>query len=147
MSPHRASFVFACALIAASVAGCKKSNGVMCDPPVDPTCPEAGPPPSFDEVYQKVFVLYCVSCHNVDSSVEPNKPLTTYQQIYGQNGMNAEAILSQVFRNCAMPPPNADAQLPDDNADGGDGGLGPRQMLLNWLVCGAKNTDAGATER
>lgn len=146
MSPRRVSFLCVWTLIAA-VAGCKKSNGVMCDSPVDPTCPEAGPPPSFAEVYQKVFVPYCVSCHNADGGVESKTPLTTYAQIYGQNGTEAVQIITQVFRNCAMPPSNADAQLSEGNADGGDGGLGPRQMLFEWLGCGAKNTDAGSTER
>jgi len=141
-----ASLVCAWALIAA-LAGCKKAENVMCDPPVSPTCPAVVP--SFaNEVYPKVFVPYCVSCHS-SIGIESGRPLTTYQQIYGQGGSEAGEIFAQVFENCLMPPSNAPAQLTDTQSDGGDGGGdvdagdggagGARQALLDWLVCGAPN--------
>jgi uncharacterized membrane protein len=64
-------------------------------------------------------------------------PLLTYQQIYGQNGMEAHEIYTQVFAYCLMPPSNAPAPLTD----------GGRQILFNWIACGAPNSpavDAGA---
>jgi|ERR1035438_3036763 uncharacterized membrane protein len=131
MWPHRASFACVAVLIAA-LTSCKKPDAVVCDPPVNPTCP--GTAPSFaSDVYPNVFVPFCVSCHS-STGVESKTPLTSYQQIYVQAG----AIITQVFENCAMPPSN-EPQLTDD-ADGGDAAaLGARQTLLDWLVCGAPN--------
>ena|ERR1022692_1984647 len=138
MRPRRASFVCAWTLIAA-LAGCKKSDGIVCDPPVNPTCPAAGAPSFANDVYPNVFVPFCVSCHS-SIGLESGRPLTTYSQIYGQNGVEAGAIFTQVFENCLMPPSNAPAQLTDADADGGDGAsTAARQTLLDWLVCGAPN--------
>ena len=137
MSPRRASFVCVWTLIAAA-AGCKKPDGIVCDPPVNPTCPMVVP--SFaNDVYPNVFVPFCVSCHS-SIGVESNSPLTTYGQIYGQNGTEAGEIFAQVFENCMMPPSNAPAQLTGGDGDGGDAAATvARQTLLDWLVCGAPN--------
>jgi hypothetical protein len=134
-----ASFVGVLALLA-GVSGCRKSgDGVACDPPVDPTCP--GVAPSFaNDVYPNVVRPFCaVPCHS-STGVEFSMPLTSYQQIYGQNGQEAGEIFTQVFENCLMPPSNAPAQLTDGDGDGGAGDAGDanaRQTLLDWLVCGA----------
>ena len=116
-------------------AGCKETpSGIACMPPQNPTC--SGTAPSFStDVNPNVFMAFCVTCHS-PTGVEPSMPLTSYQQIYGANGQEATEIFTQVFENCMMPPSNAPAQLAD--ADGGDA-LGPRQTLLDWLVCGAPN--------
>jgi hypothetical protein len=133
MPARLVSFVCFWTLIA-STAGCKKSEGVACDPPVNPSCP--GVSPSFaNDVYPNVFVPFCVSCHS-SIGVESTTPLTNYAQIYGQMGVEAGEIFTQVFVSCQMPPSNAPAELTDD--EGGDA-LGPRQTLLDWLACGAPN--------
>jgi hypothetical protein len=139
MRPRRASFAWACTLIAA-VAGCKNPAGVACDPPVVPACPDPRVAPSFvNDVYPNVFVPFCVTCHS-PTGVESRTPLTTYQQIYGENGVEAGEIFTQVFEACLMPPSNAPAQLTDTEADGGDGDAqGARQTLLDWLSCDAPN--------
>jgi hypothetical protein len=136
----RAASVACVWTLIAALAGCKKSEGVACDPPVNPTCP--GVSPSFaNDVYPNVFVPFCVSCHS-SIGVEPGMPFTTYQQIYGQAGAEAQEIFNQVFEDCLMPPLNAPAQLTDSDAgadaDAG-GALGARQTLLDWLSCGAQN--------
>jgi hypothetical protein len=141
MRCRRASFVPALALLA-GFCGCKQSGaGVVCDPPVNPTCP--GVAPSFaNDVNPNVFKPFCASpCHSPGGQ-EFSMPLTSYQQIYGQNGQEAGEIFTQVFENCLMPPSNAPAQLPDGDSDGGAGDAGDanaRQTLLDWLVCGAPN--------
>jgi hypothetical protein len=139
----------------AGFSGCKKSGeGVACDPPVNPTCP--GVSPSFaNDVYPNVIRPFCaVPCHS-SIGQEYSMPLTTYQQVYGQNGQEAGEIFTQVFENCLMPPSNA-AQLTAGDGDAGTGdaaagtgdaaaGTGnaadtnPRQTLLDWLTCGAPN--------
>jgi hypothetical protein len=139
MRCRRAWFVLALAL--AGLSACKKSgDGVACDPPMNPTCP--GVAPSFaNDVYPNVFVPFCVSCHS-SIGVEFGTPLTTYEQIYGQNGQEAGEIFTQVFENCLMPPSNAPAQLTDGDGDGGMGdaeAANSRQTLLDWLTCGAPN--------
>jgi hypothetical protein len=133
MCPRRASFACAAALLAA-LASCKKPDPVACDPPVNPTCP--GVAPSFaGDVYPNVFVPFCTTTCHSSGGLEPSMPFSTYQQIYVEAG----GIFTQVFENCAMPPSTA-PQLTDDAADGGDAAmLGPRQTLLDWLVCGAPN--------
>jgi hypothetical protein len=144
MRRRLASFAGVLALLASLAAetGCKKSNdGVVCDPPADPTCPSVVP--SFaNDVYPNVFVPFCTGpCHS-PIGVESKTPLTTYQQIYGQNGQEAGEILNQVFENCLMPPSNAPAQLTDGDGDGGspDSATGnARQTLLDWLACEAPN--------
>ncbi|HZL18384.1 MAG TPA: hypothetical protein VFG23_11635 [Polyangia bacterium] len=138
----------ALALLADS-SGCKSSGeGVACDPPVNPTCP--GVSPSFaNDVYPNVIRPFCaLPCHS-SIGQEFSMPLTTYQQIYGQNGQEAGEIFTQVFEDCLMPPSNAPAQLTDGDGDAGTGdaaagtadaaATNPRQTLLDWLVCGALN--------
>jgi hypothetical protein len=129
----------ACAgMLIAALAGCKKTDAVMCDPPVNPTCP--GVSPSFaSDVYPNVFVPFCVSCHSA-TGVEPSMPLTSYQQIYGPMGAEAQRIFTQVFEDCLMPPSNAPAQFSDGDADVGDASASAaRQSLLDWLTCGAQD--------
>ena len=138
MRARPASFVCVWTLLAAfwALAGCKKTEGVACDPPVSTTCP--GVSPSFaNEVYPNVFVPFCVSCHS-SIGVESSMPLTSYQQIYGPMGAEAQRIFTQVFEDCLMPPSNAPAQLSDGDADDA-GGPGVRQTLLDWLTCGAQD--------
>jgi hypothetical protein len=133
------SAALACAwTLIAALASCKKTEGVMCDPPVSPTCP--GVSPSFaDDVYPNVFVPFCVSCHS-SLGVEPSMPLTSYQQIYGPMGAEAQRIFTQVFEDCLMPPSNAPAQFSDGDADAGDASASAaRQTLLDWLTCGAQD--------
>jgi mono/diheme cytochrome c family protein len=96
--------------------------------PVDPPCPDAIP--SFTrDVYPNVFAISCVRCHS-STGEEPKTPLTNYQQIYGNGGVEAREIYFQVFEACLMPPPNAPEQLFDDQ----------RQKLLDWFGCGAPDT-------
>jgi hypothetical protein len=137
---RRARFVFALAL--AGLSACKQSGqGVVCDPPVNPTCP--GVAPSFaNDVNPNVFKPFCaMPCHS-PGGTEFSMPLLTYQQIYGQNGQEAGEIFTQVFEDCLMPPSNAPAQLTDGDGDGGLGdaeAANARQTLLDWLTCGAPN--------
>ena len=103
---------------------------------MNPTCPAVAP--SFaNEVYPNVIKPFCATpCHS-PGGAESSMPFQTYQQIYGQNGQEAGAILTQVFRNCSMPPSNA-PQLPDGDGDGGAGdaeAANLRQTLLDWLIC------------
>ncbi len=96
--------------------------------PVDPPCPDAVP--SFTrDIYPNVFALSCVRCHS-PTGEEPKKPFTSYQQIYGANGAEANDIYIQVFQACLMPPPGAPEQLSDVQ----------RQKLLDWFGCGAPDT-------
>lgn len=96
-----------------------------CPPaPVDPPCP--GAIPSFEgDIYPNVFAAVCVHCHS-PTGEEPSMPLTTYQQIQSR----AQAIYSQVFLSCLMPPSNAPEPLSDVQ----------RQKLLDWFGCGAPDS-------
>jgi hypothetical protein len=87
----------AVAALALTVSSCKKSGVECTPPPSNLTCPEAGAP-SFSDVYQTVFQPVCNNCHAPDGS-EAVMPLTTYAQIYGTNGMEAQRIFSQVFNS------------------------------------------------
>ncbi len=108
---------------------CKSAGGQeTCPPaPVDPPCADA--PPSFaQDIYPQVFQPTCVRCHS-PTGEEPKTPLTSYQQIYGSNGVTAKEIYYQVFQACLMPPPSAPEALSDIQ----------RQRLLDWFACGAPN--------
>lgn len=120
----------ALAALAACGTGCKQQMAApSCPPaPVDPPCPEAVP--SFaQDIYPNVFAATCVHCHS-PTGEEPGVPLTTYQQIYGTDGVMAREIYFQVFQACLMPPPSAPAPLSDQQ----------RQKLLDWFGCGAPNS-------
>jgi hypothetical protein len=113
--------------------GCPKM-GVDCPPAAPLVCPDGGGP-TFSDVYQNVIVPVCDRCHSPGGQ-EAVKPLTTYQQIYGNNGVEASAIRNQI-QSCLMPPANQPEVLTDDE----------RQLLLAWIACGAPNdpvTDGGA---
>jgi uncharacterized membrane protein len=73
-------------------------------------------------VQPQVFQVSCVPCHN-PTGQEPQISFTSYQQIEVWAG----PIHSQVFEACAMPPAGATQTLTDPQ----------RQMLLDWLACGA----------
>ena len=93
-------------------------------------CPEAGAP-SFADVYMNVISPACIQCHSPGGQ-EANKPLTTYQQVYGE----ASQIRNQVFYQCLMPPSDAPDMLTDDQ----------RQMLWDWIACGAPAMTGPATD-
>ena len=110
-----------------SAAGCHSTPApASCPPaPVDPPCPDAKP--SFDDVYQNVFLPTCVlRCHEPGGQ-ESRTPLTSYQQVYGTDGTMAREIYFQVFQSCLMPPPGQPEVLTDEQ----------RQKLLDWFGCGA----------
>ena len=106
----------------ALTAGCGSSSARSCPPtPSDPTCPDAAP--SFAQaVDPQVFQVSCVPCHRPGGE-ESKIPFTSYQQI----SVWATEIHNQVFEACAMPPPGAAQTLTDPQ----------RQLLLDWLACGA----------
>ncbi|HSY41676.1 MAG TPA: hypothetical protein VLA79_19185 [Polyangia bacterium] len=142
MSPRLLSRAGVLALALASF-GCKKS-GVECMPPPVPVvaCPDGGGP-SFVTDVLPIFQRVCDNCHSPDApAADQETPfLTNYQQIYGPRGSEAGAINVQVFDNCSMPMPPADAPVPL-TAD-------QRQTLLAWLACGAPDSpaaDAGAVD-
>jgi hypothetical protein len=122
--------------LAVTSAGCPKT-AVDCTPPPQPLVVSDAGCPSFSTVYTNVFMPVCGQCHRPGGQ-EAKTPLQTYQQIYGQGGMEANEIFTQVFESCLMPPSNA---APPLDAAG-------RQMLLDWIACGAPNdspaVDAGA---
>ena len=104
-------------------AGCHSTPPpASCPPaPVDPPCPDAKP--SFDDVYQNVFLPTCVlRCHE-PGGLDSGHPLMSYQQVQA----NAGEIYSQVFQNCWMPPPGQPEVLTEQQ----------RQKLLDWFGCGA----------
>jgi len=116
----------ALATLALSAAGCKKSGVDCVPPPANLVCPEAGAPSFAGDVYPNVFVPVCNNCH-APGGAEANRPLTSYQLIYGTNGTEARSIFNQVFESCLMPPGNAPEPLTDTE----------RQTLLDWFACGA----------
>ena len=95
-------------------------------PPTNLVCPEAGAPSFSGDVYPNVFVPFCNNCH-APGGVEANRPLTSYQLIYGTNGSEARSIFNQVFESCLMPPAGATEPLTGVE----------RQTLLDWFACGA----------
>jgi mono/diheme cytochrome c family protein len=126
----RWSLGLAVAVAAAAGPGCKSSApAATCPPaPVDPPCPDAVP--SFEhDIYPSIFAPACVPCHS-STGVEPNSPLTSYQQIYGTDGTMAREIYFQVFQACLMPPPDGPELLLDEQ----------RQKLLDWFGCGAPDS-------
>ncbi len=131
MSPRRLSKAGLLALALASF-GCQKSGAVDCMPPPVVACPDGGGPSFEDDVYPNVFAPDCASCHS-PTGVEPNSPLTNYQQIYGPGGNEAREIYNQVLENCLMPPGNGPEPLSEPQ----------RQTLLLWYACGALDSPAG----
>jgi len=130
--PRRLQSALVLALALAAPA-CHKA-AVDCPPASPLVCPDGGGP-TFSDVYQNVIVPVCDRCHSPGGQ-EAVKPLTTYQQIYGNNGVEASEIRNQI-QSCLMPPPNQPEVLTDDE----------RQLLLAWIACGAPNdpvTDASA---
>lgn len=125
-------------LVALTASGCKTSGVACTPPPSNLVCPEAGAPSFADDVYPNVFVPVCGNCH-APGGQEANRPLTSYQQIYGTNGNGAREIFNQVFLSCLMPPSNAPVPLTDTQ----------RQTLLDWFACGAPDSpsvDAAARD-
>ena len=119
--------------LALAPLGCHKT-AVDCPPATPLVCPEAGAP-SFSDVFQNVIMPLCDRCHTPGGQ-EAVMPLLTYQQIYGKNGVEAGEIRNQI-QSCLMPPPGGPEVLTDDE----------RQLLLDWIACGALNdppTDGGA---
>ncbi len=106
--------------------GCTKSGVECVPPPANLVCPDGRRAELRGDVFPNVFVPVCDNCH-APGRAEANRPLTTYQQIYGTNGTEARAIFNQVFESCLMPPSNAPEPLTDDE----------RQTLLDWFACGA----------
>jgi hypothetical protein len=116
-------------------------------PPPVVACP-AGGGPSFDTDVLPIFQQVCDNCHSPDAPKQDRQIpyLTNYQEIYGpatgpSAGQEARAINTQVFYNCAMPMPPANAPVPlsEDR----------RQTLLVWLACGALDSpivDAGVAD-
>lgn len=116
--------------------GCRKA-AVDC-PAVTVACPEAGVPSFEGDVYPNVIMPICGRCHSGDGGEAQSHPLTTYQQIYGKDGVVAGEIRTQV-QSCQMPPPGEPEVLSDDE----------RQLLLGWIGCGAPDspaTDGGAAD-
>jgi hypothetical protein len=112
---------------ASASLGCRKSGVDCVPPPVSAVvCPEAGAPSFTNDVYPNVFAQVCNSCHSLGGQ-EPSMPFSTYQQIYGKNGAEAQEIFNQVFESCLMPPSNATEPF----------SMSERQTLLEWLACGA----------
>ena len=121
------------ALALGLAGGCRKTPAVDCTPPPAVlVCPDGGSGPDFATVvYPQVFAAVCANCH-APGQTESSMPLTSYAQIYGKNGSEAQEIFNQVFESCLMPPSNATAPLTD----------GGRQTLLDWFACGAKDSPA-----
>lgn len=101
-------------------ASSSSSSGGTCPNDVPRECPAS--PPTFAKDVAPVIESSCAICHRPGGE-NPNRLLTTYDQIYAQRG----AVLSQVA-SCRMPPPDAGV-LSDDG----------RKVLLAWLVCSAPN--------
>jgi uncharacterized membrane protein len=127
--------------LAMAALACRKSGADCIPPPAVLTCPEAGSPSFATDVLPKVFYPVCDDCH-APGKVESGHPLTDYQEIYGPTSgpsaaSEANAIFTQVFENCSMPPSNAPMPFDDDE----------RQILLDWFACGAPDSpplDAGS---
>jgi hypothetical protein len=109
-------------------------------PPPAVACPDGGGP-RFDTDVLPIFQQVCDNCHAPDApGPDRQMPyLTTYQQIYGpatgpSAGQEARAINTQVFYNCAMPMPPANAPVPLSEDQ--------RQTLHVWLACGAPDSPA-----
>jgi len=115
--------------VAASTLGCPEAAVVDCAPP-PAVLPVPDACPSFQQVMGEVFVPVCDNCH-APKQPEASIPFTTYAQIYGR----LSTIRNRVFYDCDMPPSNATTPLT----------AGERQLLLDWLACGALN-DAPATD-
>ena len=121
-------------LALALAGGCQKTPAVDCTPPPAVlACPDpTGAGPNFTTtVYPQVFAVVCSNCH-APGQTEASMPLTSYAQIYGKNGSEAQEIFNQVFEACLMPPGNASAPLTADE----------RQTLLDWFACGAQDLPA-----
>jgi hypothetical protein len=142
MSLQRAAMIHILPLMLAPF-GCRKADVECVQPPAVLVCPEAGSPSFATDVFPKVFVPVCDSCH-APGEHEVSPLLTNYREIYGPTtgpsaGSKAKTIFTRVFNDCSMPP--SDAPLPLD-AD-------QRQILLDWFACGAPDSpplDAGASD-
>jgi hypothetical protein len=130
-------------LLILALFGCRKSAVECMPPPAVLVCPEAGSPSFVNDVLPRVFIPVCDNCH-APGQVEGSRPLTNYQEIHGPTGgpnagLEGNAVFTQVFENCWMPPSNAPIPLDDDE----------RQLLLDWFACGAPDSpslDAGASD-
>lgn len=124
--PLRTDLCVVSALLVAAFAKACASRPDSCD---EGSCPSGLPSkdacataPSYSSDVAALVSGHCSSCHG-PGGVEQNKPLVTYDDVYA---LRSE-VLSQVY-GCHMPPRCSPPLSPAG-----------RQVMLQWLVCGAKN--------
>ena len=89
--------------LALAPAACRQT-AVYCPAPPPLVCPDGGAPSFAADVYPNVIEPVCGNCHEPGGQ-EPTMPfLTTYQQIYGQNGSEAHEIYTQVSLTASCRP-------------------------------------------
>jgi len=93
-----------------AVANCPNDLPTSCVMPI----------PSYQTTVSPIFNAYCSICHSPGGQ-QSGTPLQTYEQIYGIRG----EVLNQIY-SCRMPPSGQPAPTTSE-----------RQILLQWLVCGA----------
>lgn len=113
--------VVACTVCEPTAAGsvCGSTSPVT-DCPNDLPASCTAPAPSYQTAVSPIFNAYCLTCHS-SGGQEASFPLETYGQLYSMRS----AVLNQVY-SCRMP---LSGQPQPTTAQ--------RQILLQWLVCGA----------
>jgi hypothetical protein len=107
-----------------AVAACSTDPGVgapACNT-VDTTCPAH--PPSFAHDVDPVIVKYCNACHGEGGMEQALYDYTSYQGIF-----KARSSMASFVSDCMMPPVDA-GLFPGDEQ---------RQVVLQWIACGAPN--------
>jgi hypothetical protein len=108
-----------------AMAACSPDPGI--EPPrpcpaVDTTCPAQ--PPSFAHEADPIIVKYCNACHGEGGIEQALYDYTTYQGVF-----RARSSMASFVSDCRMPPLDA-GLFPTDQE---------RQVLLQWISCGAPN--------
>jgi hypothetical protein len=127
----RARILLLSAIAAASVVGplaaCTTSpggSGSGC-PTLFNDCPDATPPPSWQNDVQPLIATYCLRCHSDGGVAPPQFNYTTYQGVF-----RSRAVMVTELNQCFMPPGDASppAAMPTP---------AERQTLVSWIACGA----------
>jgi hypothetical protein len=122
------SIVMALALAMVGCTYCEQTLGSTACPDSSPVadCPNdlpsscVMPAPSYQTTVSPIFNAYCLTCHS-SGGQESSLPLGSYEEIYS---IRSE-VLDQIY-SCRMPLSGQPTPTTSE-----------RQLLLQWLVCGA----------
>lgn len=109
-------------VFASLLAGCSESSsgGDCSSVSIPASCPTTTP--SYATDVAPILQTYCVNCHSAGGQ-EPNKLLDTQASVAALSNDVANEVAG-----CSMPP-----------ADDAQPTAAQRQLILDWLTCGAPN--------